>query len=70
MIEVMISLPGGRSSSSTARYSAEVPEFVITPYFLSNIAATRLSISRTRGPTCSSGSVRSASTTAAISSSP
>ena len=45
--DVMTSDPGGRSSSSTARYSADEPELHITPPALPNSSATRRSISAT-----------------------
>jgi hypothetical protein len=48
--EVMTSEPGGRSSSSTARYSADEPELHISPNGFPNRAATRRSISATLGP--------------------
>ena len=45
--EVMTSEPGGRSSSSTARYSADEPELHITPPALPKSSATWRSISAT-----------------------
>ena len=46
-VDVMTSEPAGRSSSSTARYSADEPEFTITPDDLPYNAATWRSISAT-----------------------
>ena len=46
-VEVMTSEPAGRSSSSTARYSADEPEFTMIPDDLPKSVATWRSISAT-----------------------
>ncbi|CAB4324577.1 unannotated protein [freshwater metagenome] len=65
---VMISSPGSRSSTSIARYSAELPELHITPRRLANSSATRFSMAFTFLPMRSAvGPARNTSTTASIS---
>jgi hypothetical protein len=49
-VDVITSEPGGRFNNSTAKYSADEPEFTITPDVLPKSAATLRSIPATFSP--------------------